>query len=195
MMAKYNKKTYMVHDLFYMQKIKSSHMKIVKAIPVLLLMMAVFLTAGAQSKAQVKTSKADKIKQLVQSRNYVFEAQSVFPMRGRTRQITGEGYDLTVSRDTVNSYLPYFGRAYSAPLDPSKGGIQFISKDFEYTEKPGKRGGWDITIQPKDVREVQQLFLSVSEDGYASLQVTSTNRQPISFNGVITEKRTRKKKK
>jgi hypothetical protein len=169
-------------------------MKVLRAIPVLLLVMAAFLPAAAQSKAQVKTSKGEQVKQLVQGRNYVFQAQSVFPMRGRTRQIAGDGYDVTVTKDTVNSFLPYFGRAYSAPLDPSQGGIQFISKDFEYTEKPGKRGGWDITIQPRDVRDVQQLFLSVSEDGYASLQVTSTNRQPISFNGVITEKRSRKKK-
>ncbi|RPE08753.1 DUF4251 domain-containing protein [Chitinophaga lutea] len=169
-------------------------MRVLRTIPVLLLVLGGFLGASAQTKAQVKTSKSDKIRQLVQSRNYVFQAQSVFPMRGRTRQIGGEGYDVSVSKDTVNSYLPYFGRAYTAPLDPSKGGIQFLSKDFEYTEKPGKRGGWDITISPKDVRDVQQLFLSVSEDGYASLQVTSVNRQPISFNGIITEKRSRKKK-
>lgn len=169
-------------------------MKVLRAIPILLLVAAAFLPAAAQNKAQVKASKGDQVKGLIQSRNYVFQAQSVFPMRGRTRQISGEGYDVAVSKDTVNSYLPYFGRAYTAPIDPSKGGIQFISKDFEYTEKPGKRGGWDITIKPKDVRDVQQLFLSVSEDGYASLQVTSTNRQPISFNGVITEKRSRKKK-
>lgn len=168
-------------------------MKLLKTIPVLLLIMAGFLEATAQSK-QVKASKGDKIRELIQARNYVFQVQSVFPMRGRTRQISGEGYDVAVSKDTVNSYLPYFGRAYSAPIDPSRGGIQFISKDFEYTEKPGKRGGWDIIIKPRDVQDVQQLSLSVSEDGYASLQVTSTNRQPISFNGIVTEKRSRKKK-
>lgn len=171
-------------------------MKYIKTIPVLLLL----LIMGAGSFAQTtsakpkESDKAKKIKELISNRNYVFQAQTVFPMSGRTRQIAGEGYDVTVSKDTVNSYLPYFGRAYAAPIDATKGGIQFISKDFEYTEAPGKKGGWDITIKPKDNREVQQLFFSVSEDGYASLQVTSTNRQAISFNGTIVEKRARKKK-
>lgn len=169
-------------------------MKLLRTIPVLLLVLAGFLPVAAQSKVQVKVSKGEKIKQLVANRNYIFQAQSVFPMGGRTRQIAGDGYEVSVSKDTVNSYLPYFGRAYSAPLDPSKGGIQFLSKQFKYTEKPNKRGGWDITIEPQDVRDVQQLIFSISEDGYASLQVTNTNRQPISFNGIITEKRSRKKK-
>lgn len=169
-------------------------MKLLKLIPVLLL----FLTAGAnvsaQTKANAKQARANKIKQLISDRNYVFQAQSVFPMNGRTRQIGGEGYDLSVSKDTVNAYLPYFGRAYAAPIDPTKGGIQFISKDFEYTEQSGKKGGWEITIKPKDVRDVQQMYLTVSDDGYASLQVTNTNRQPISFNGIVTEKSIRKRK-
>lgn len=170
-------------------------MKYIKTIPVLLLLLILGAGSFAQTSVKPKESeKAKKIKELISSRNYVFQAQTVFPMSGRTRQIAGEGYDVSVSKDTVNSYLPYFGRAYSAPIDPSKGGIQFISKSFEYTEAPGKKGGWDITIKPKDIRDVQQLFLSVSEDGYASLQVTSTNRQAISFNGVIVEKRARKKK-
>lgn len=170
-------------------------MKYIKTIPVLLLLLILGAGSFAQTSVKPKESeKAKKIKELISSRNYVFQAQTVFPMSGRTRQIAGEGYDVSVSKDTVNSYLPYFGRAFSAPIDPSKGGIQFISKSFEYTEAPGKKGGWDITIKPKDIRDVQQLFFSVSEDGYASLQVTSTNRQAISFNGVIVEKRVRKKK-
>ena len=175
-------------------KYKSNHMKYIKAIPVLLLLLTLGAGLSAQSKVQPKTSKTNKIKELISNRNYVFQAQTVFPMSGRTRQISGEGYDVAVSKDTVNAYLPYFGRAYSAPIDPSKGGIQFISKSFEYTEVPGKKGGWDITIKPKDISDVQQMFFSVSEDGYASLQVTSTNRQAISFNGVIVEKRVKKKK-
>ena len=34
-----------------------------------------------------------------------------------------------------------------------------------------------------------RLTLDVSSDGYASLQVTSNNRQPISFNGYVTERK------
>ena len=40
-------------------------------------------------------------------------------------------------------------------------------------------------MRPRDVRDIREYFLSVSEKGYANLRVTSTNRQPISYTGVI----------
>ena len=148
----------------------------------------------AQStKAEKQAAKTAAIKNLVDSQSYVFKAQSAMPMSGRSRQLTSD-YDLKVTKDQVVSYLPYFGRAYSAPIDPSQGGIQFTSKDFDYTTTPRKKGGWDIQIKPKDNRDVQQMSLTISEDGYASLQVTSINRQPISFSGYITAVKPPKKK-
>lgn len=168
-------------------------MRLIPSIAMLFVLAAGF-TACSTTQSQQQSPAAGKISQLISDRNYVFQVQTVLPMSGRTRQMGGEGYDLVVSKDTVSSWLPYFGRAYSAPIDPMQGGIQFASKDFDYTENVNKSGGWDITIKPKDVRDVQQLNLTVSQDGYGTLQVTSTNRQPISFTGIVTEKRSRKKK-
>jgi Domain of unknown function (DUF4251) len=145
------------------------------------------------SKADKQAAKMAAVKMLIDSQSYVFIAQSAMPMSGRTRQLTSD-YDVKVTKDKVVSYLPYFGRAYSAPIDPSQGGIQFTSKDFDYTTTPRKKGGWDIQLKPKDYRDVQQMALSITEDGYASLQVTSTNRQAISFTGYITAIKQPKKK-
>lgn len=124
------------------------------------------------------------IGELVKSRQFVFKAQSASPTSGRTRQLTSE-YGLWVKKDTVVSALPYFGRAYSAPVDPTSGGINFTSTDFEYTETEGKKGGWQIEIKPKDNRDVQQMSLSISTSGYGTLQVRSNNRQNISFYGYV----------
>jgi hypothetical protein len=151
------------------------------------------LLYAQSAKADKQAEKTAAIKNMVDSQNYVFKAQSAMPMSGRTRQLTSD-YDLKVTKSEVVSYLPYFGRAYTAPIDPTQGGIQFTSKDFDYTVAARKKGGWDIQIKPKDYRDVQQLSLSITESGYATLQVTSTNRQPISFNGYVTAIQTRKKK-
>lgn len=167
-------------------------MRILHTISVLTLVCSAMACSTAQPAA---SGSGDDIKAIVPARTYVFRAQSVLPMSGRTRQVTGDGYELIVSKDTVNSYLPYFGRAYSAPIDPSRGGVEFISTNFEYNEAPRKDGGWEITIKPRDNRDVQQMFLSVSENGYASLQVTSNNRSPISYNGIITAESSRKRRK
>jgi len=160
----------------------------------LLLIIVSFVTVRAQDTRKEKRAlKINQVSALVVARNYDFVAQMALPMSGNTRQLTSE-YDVEVSKDTINSYLPYFGRAYSAFLDPDDAGIKFISKDFIYKTTTRKKGGWDIQIKPKDVKEVQQLSFSISEEGYASLQITQTNRQPILFNGYIREKIAKKHK-
>jgi hypothetical protein len=106
-------------------------------------------------------------------------------MNGASKALTSE-YDLSVKKEQVVASLPYYGRAYSANIGQSGGGIEFTSSLFDYTTALGKKGGWDISIKPKDVKEdVYRLFLHISSTGIASLQVSCNNRQSISFNGII----------
>jgi len=137
------------------------------------------------SLAQKKDSaKSAAIKDLVTSRHYTFTAQSATPLSGSLRQLTS-GYDLQVSADKIVAYLPYFGRAYTAPLNPAEGGLQFTSKDFDYAVKDRKKDGWEVSIRTKDLSDSKQMQLTIFSNGTASLQVTSNNRQNISFNGYI----------
>ena len=147
-----------------------------------LLLFLLPLAITAQKKDSVQ---AASIKSMVENQRYIFKAQTVTPMAGRFRQLTPE-YDLQVSKEKIVASLPYFGRSYSAPIDPSRGGIQFTSKDFDYKLTERKKGGWNVSINTKDLQESQQMQLTIFNDGTASLQVNSTNRQSISFNGYIT---------
>lgn len=146
---------------------------------VLLLSLGVGIVAHGQSKS---------VKEAVESKNYVFTAQTAMPMSGRTRNLTSD-YDLRVSPNSVVSYLPYYGQAYQATIGSTTSPLDYTSKDFEYTITPGKKDGWKVTIKPKDYKEVQLMTLSISSEGYATLQVTSTNRQAISFYGVVAAPR------
>jgi hypothetical protein len=160
----------------------------------LLMLFAVAFTtvASAQTKQEKEAAKAAEVKKLVDDQRFVFIAQTVLPQSGRVRQVTPD-FDFTVTKDTITSWLPYFGRAFNATLG-MEGGIKFESKDFEYTKTENKKGGWDILIKPKDAKDIQTVRLNITESGYAYLQVQSVNRQPISYNGYITEKKSRKKK-
>ena len=130
--------------------------------------------------------KASIIQQAVELKNFVFKAESVTPQRGRMRQLTTD-YDLTVRPDTIIAFLPYFGRAYSAPVNSSEGGIKFTSSSFEYSFEKKKKNRWEITIKLKDVSDVQNLFMTVFDNGSASLQVSSNNKEGISYNGIVKE--------
>jgi hypothetical protein len=148
------------------------------------------LAHAQNTKKEKQAAHAAAIKKMVDSVNFVFEANTAIPQTGGTRQLTSE-YDLRVVKDTIIAFLPYFGRAYLAPNPgETEGGIKFTSTNFIYTSKQKKNGSWDIFIKPKDNnisdwRDVQQLRLTISSDGYATLQVTSSNRDPISFYGYI----------
>jgi hypothetical protein len=162
-----------------------------KNIKVSLILFAIGIFGGS-SVINAQEKKADEIKRIVESQNYVFVPQMANPQIGSSRQLTPD-YDLTIAKDTVISFLPYFGRAYVAPVNPSEGGIKFTSTKFDY--KPSNDGkSWKITIKPKDAPEVQQLYLDIFDNGNATLQVISTNRQNISFTGYIKEGKPRDKK-
>lgn len=122
--------------------------------------------------------------ELLKAGNYIFKAQRVTAQNGFTKYLTSD-YDLDVSQDTLTARLPYFGRAYQAPMDPSKGGIDFTSTDFEYSIHENHKKGWEIKMTPRDQKEITDLILSVSSSGYATLRVNSLHKQPISFYGKI----------
>ena len=124
------------------------------------------------------------LKTALDAKRFIFEAQTVLPNGGRSRQLTGERYAVELSNDSLRTYLPYFGRAYSASIG-GDGGIKFTSTSFDYTIKEKRKGGWEISIKPKDDTDVRQLSFNISEAGYASLLVLSNNRQAISFTGKV----------
>ena len=154
------------------------------------------ITSAQTTKKEKQAIKAAKIKELLDAHNYVFKATYVIPQRGNSKSLE-YGYDVIVSKDTVTAYLPYYGRATRAPIDPMDGGVKFTSTNFDYTTKLAKNGSYNISIIPKDAgdqgsKDVRYLRLNVSTTGYASLQIISNNRDPISFNGDIEERKIKK---
>jgi hypothetical protein len=162
-------------------------MKTLKIILIFLLIAgAGFNTANAQSTSKdKKAAKEAAIKKSVEAKRYTFLANYVLPQRGGGKQLTSE-YDLRVTPDSVISFLPYFGRAYfDVPYGGGDGGIKFTSTKFSYEVKEKKKGGWEITIIPSDVKNLSRLLLYISPDGYASLSVNSVNRDFITFDGYL----------
>src|SRR5689334_12089237 len=104
------------------------------ALPVFYSIIALF-GIMVTSSAQKPAATGPTVKAMIDSQDYVFQAQNVTPMSGRQRFLTSD-YTVSVSRDTVDSDLPYFGRAYSAPINTTDGGIKFVSTDFDYKLQP-----------------------------------------------------------
>lgn len=153
--------------------------------------------------ASAQTDKATTIK-LVEGKTFVFNATSANPMNsqelnavfsrmpgavgGGTIQLAGNRYQLTVDNESIDAYLPYYGRSYNAPKNPNEGGIKFNSKEFSYKADKNKKGNYVVTIKPADSKgDVLSMTLNITQKGYAILSVVSNNRQTITYNGYISE--------
>ena len=137
-------------------------------------------------KANGQETNGNTLKTILTGKTFVFKAQSAWPLQGTVVNLSN-GYDMKVMQDSINTFLPYFGRAYAAGYT-TEGGINFASKKFDYKLREKQKGGWEITIKPADAKDVTELTYSISANGYATLQVISVNRQTISFYGVIEKK-------
>jgi Domain of unknown function (DUF4251) len=149
-----------------------------------------FITFSQSTNAQKDNKDEMKkiaFKTMIDSQHFVFEAQSVAPLRGGLRNLTSP-YDVTVTKDSLVSYLPFFGRAYNPPYNSTTPALDFTSTNFSYAVSPHKKSGWDITIKPKDKTDVVQYFFTIYDNGNASLNVTSQSRDAISFSGYIRKK-------
>jgi hypothetical protein len=123
------------------------------------------------------------VKEMVDSKRFVFQAQSMTPLKGSMRTLS-PGYTLKVSPDTITSDLPYAGRAYQAAYGSTDGGMKFKATDFDYTVKD-KKSGWTINIITKKVTGSPRVMISVFDNGSARIVISSSDRDSITYNGVI----------
>ena len=145
-----------------------------------------FISCGSTRQTAEEQQQQKILREKIQSQNYRFIDSFVVPRGNFQPRYLTSTYDLKISKDTVEAFLPYFGVAYEAPADLTGGGIKFLSKDFDYRINPGKKAGnWIVNIRIRDQRNEILLLLNIWENGNADLDVMDTSRQSISFRGKV----------
>ena len=126
-------------------------MKTRKQILMLLLaMLAGIPTLSAQTKKEKKEQKKEAVRQLIVSEDYKIDVNTAMPMRGHSIPLTSQ-YSLQIRNDSVFSYLPYYGRAYSVPYGGGSGLI-FNAPLKEYTMDMIRRET-PLSNSPHEVRK------------------------------------------
>ncbi|QEC66806.1 DUF4251 domain-containing protein [Panacibacter ginsenosidivorans] len=134
----------------------------------------------------VDTTNLTPLAKMLLNHTYQFTATYVQPMSGRQKNVTGDNYTFKVDKDLVEADLPYFGKSTSAPIGTTDVGMKFTSKDFAYNSQTLTKSREQIIIKPKDVSDIQEIYLIVYPGGTADLRITSNSRQTISYQGNIT---------
>lgn len=141
----------------------------------------------AQSKADQRNKEKQVVKELLESKEYIIEVDRAIPMRGPSRHLTSP-YTLEIKGDSVDSYLPYFGQAYSVPYGGGKGLI-FKAPITDYKLSFNKKGEAKIKFKAYSGEDTFTYTIEVFPNGSASINVLAINRQGISFYGELRHDR------
>lgn len=136
-----------------------------------------------ETRSERKSNKKKEVKNLLEDKTFVFKPTHAIPMGGGNIYLN-HSYDAEVNGDTLISYLPFFGVAYHAEYGGRQSALDFTQPvknlDLKTTNK-----GYQVSVDVKNKMDHLTYTFFVSEQGYATLNVNSTNRQSISFYGTI----------
>lgn len=121
--------------------------------------------------------------QALDSRRYSIDIQTMYPRRGGGRTVS-YGFSLTVKGDTLVSYLPYFGRAYSLPYGGGKG-LNFTERIGSYHEQLTPKGSRHIELQTRNDEDNYLFTIDIQANGRAYIHLQPHQRESISYDGEV----------
>jgi hypothetical protein len=134
-------------------------------------------------RADRQEQRKEKVINLLQDKNFVFKPTHAMPLGGGSIYLS-HSFDAEIKNDTLISYLPFYGVAYRAEYGARKSAFDFI-QPLENFELETTSQGYQVNLEVRNKMDYLSYTFHISELGYATLNVTSTNRQAISYYGSI----------
>lgn len=155
------------------------------------LLVTFLFTATAQQEQRNRKERRDEkqaqqkeeIKNLLQQKTFVFKPTHAMPLGGGSIFLS-HSFEAEIKNDTLNSYLPFYGVAYRADYGSTRSAFDFIQPVEDYSFEEVK-SGYRVTFDVKNKMDYLTFQFQISEIGYTTLSVISTNRQAISYYGHI----------
>lgn len=162
-----------------------------KKLVFILILLIPFLAIQAQGvqknkrelKKEQKAKRMEEVKQMMNDHNFVFRPTQAIPMSGSTIQLDFS-FSAKIKGDTIDSYLPYYGRAYHVDYGAQKGPFNFTLPIKDYTLNNNKNG-YVVNFEVQKGQDNIKYNFTIFDNGFTNLNIVSTNRQPISYYGTI----------
>ena len=136
-----------------------------------------------EEKAARKAAQEQQVCDLVESGSYAISFDRANPARGMSRTLSPD-YEMKFENNRITTYLPYFGRAHTAPMDPTKLAIELTDQEIEVTTEKDPKKGYSLTFSAKtQTNENITFYLKITYSGMATLSINSSTREPISYLG------------
>jgi len=150
----------------------------------------VIVSAFSQEKTEKKKKEEGKqenrrqIEMMINARDFIFEPRTAIPTGMRSVSLTGNRNYIKFQENLIDSYMPFFGQAYSGVAYSNDTGLSFKEKPEKFTVTKNRKT-FEISAVVKGESDVFRIFLIVGFDGNASLSISCNNRSPISYQGEI----------
>jgi hypothetical protein len=144
-------------------------------------LMLIVFTFGQNKQPSKAEMKAMEVENSIQSGRYEIAVNKANPMGGNVRHLTSD-YSVRISGDSTYVFLPYFGRAYSAPLN-GEGGIKVATIMDNYKIDFKERKGYSINYIAKGTDDTYRFSITIWTNGNATIHVSCNHRQAISYLG------------
>ncbi len=141
-------------------------------------------------KAEKKEQQMQEVKEIVESKNFVFDARNANPMNGRSITLTSD-YNVKITNDSIYSYLPYYGVSHSAVYGGTESPMIF-NQPFESITTENLKKGYLVKVVVKNNSDRLDFSFNISFSGSTSLTVSSMNRQTISYYGEVVKEKGKK---
>lgn len=141
----------------------------------------------AQSKKEKREQKEKEVKEMIDKKRFTIDVDRALPMGGRSVNLTTP-YSFEMRGDSAISYLPYFGRAYSVPYGGGDG-MRFEKSVTDYSCSFNKKGTAQIKFVTRANEDTYRFNIQVFANGSATINVTPTNKQSITYQGELAPKK------
>lgn len=142
--------------------------------------------ASPEERAARAAEQAAKVTAALKARDYKISIDRMFPMKGSSKSVS-YGYSVEVRNDSLISYLPYIGGAYNVPYGGGKG-LNFSERIRDYKESKKNNGQRHIEIDVINDEDTYLYTIEVFDNGNSSIDVTSRQRDRISYSGSLEVK-------
>lgn len=141
----------------------------------------------AQSKKEKKEEKALEVKEMIEGGRFTVDVNRAVPMSGRAVNLTSS-YSLELKGDSVVSFLPYYGRAYTAPYGGGNT-MDFKATVSEYDLSYDKKGAATLKFRTRTDNDTYAFSINVFPNGASTIRVTPVNKQGITYYGELAVKK------
>lgn len=145
------------------------------------------LPLKAQKEEKPRPQIANQIDSLINHAKLTIEINSILPLKGPSKT-TIDGYQIQIEKDTLTTYLPYFGQATTISFGTSDIAID-IEQPITIDTRTTKRGNYVLRFNGKikNTNESCDFTIEITEGGSCNISVQFPGRDSISYSGTIQE--------